>query len=107
MLVALISSSTYKPPHINEDVFTTNPLSGEIDAVNEPLFNMNVSNDKLAILILVKPLPSPMNDEPDLAITFPPVINNPPLILKLPDTNVLVPISNPLFGEITASTEPD
>ena len=88
-------------------MFTTNPLLGEIDAVNEPLFNIEVSNAKLAILMLVIPLPSPINDEPDDIITLPPVTNNPPLTLKLPDTNVLVPISKPLFGEITASNEPD
>ena len=68
---------------------------------------MNVSNDKLAILILVNPLPSPKKTEPDLAIIFPPLTNIEPVTLKLPDTNVLVPISNPLFGDITASTEPD
>ena len=89
------------------DVFTTNPLSGEIDAVNEPLFNIGVSNAKLAILIFLNPLPSPINDDPEDAIIFPPVMNNPPLTLKLPDTNVRVPISNPLFSDITASTEPD
>jgi len=63
---------------------------------------MNVSNDKLAMLIFVIPLPSPMNVEPDETITFPPVTNNPPLTLRLPDTNVLVPISKPLSGDITA-----
>ena len=52
-------SSTYKPPQILAEAFTTNPLSGEIDAVNEPLFNMNVSNDKFEILMFVRPLPSP------------------------------------------------
>ena len=73
---------------------------GEIDAVTLPLFNKNVSNDKLAILILDNPLPSPIKVEPLAAITLPPVTNNPPLTLKLPDTNVLVPICNPKFGEI-------
>ena len=67
-------------------MFTTNPLSGEIDAVAEPLFNIEVSNDKLAIVMLVKPLPSPKNVEPLAATIFPPltivepVTNNPPLI---------------------------
>ena len=68
---------------------------------------MNVSNDKLAILIFRNPLPSPKNTEPEFATTFPPVTNNEPVTLRLPDTNVLVPICNPLFGDITASTEPD
>ena len=57
--------------------------------------------------MLVNPLPSPKKVEPEVAIIFPPVTNNPPLTLKLPDTNVLVPISKPLFGEITAWNEPD
>ena len=33
---------------------------------------------------------------------FPPVTKREPVTLRLPDTNVLVPICNPLFGEITA-----
>ncbi len=65
MLDAVIVFPTYKLPQIDADVFTTNPLSGEIDAVNEPLFNKNASNAKLAIVILFNPLPSPMNIEPD------------------------------------------
>ena len=49
----------------------------------EPLFNMNVSNDKLAILILYNPLPSPTNVEPDPCnTTLPPVTNKPPLTFK-------------------------
>jgi len=56
---ALNLPSTYESPQTNEDVLTTNPLSGEIDAVTLPLFNINVSNDKLAMLIFVNPLPSP------------------------------------------------
>ena len=63
-------------------MFTTNPLSGEIDAVAEPLFNIEVSNDKLAIVMLVKPLPSPSYLEPLATITFPPVTNNPPLTFR-------------------------
>jgi hypothetical protein len=59
IVVALKLSLTYKFPQIDADAFTTNPLSGEIDAVNEPLFNMNVSNDMFAKLIFVNPLPSP------------------------------------------------
>ena len=57
--------------------------------------------------MLVNPLPSPTKAEPEESITFPPVTNNPPLTLKLPETNVLVPISKPLSGEITACTEPE
>ena len=99
--------STLKFPLIDADALTTNPKFGESTVVNEPLCKSEVSNDKLAILMLVNPLPSPTNDEPDDTITLPPVTNNPPLILSEPDIFVLVPISNPLLGDITASTEPD
>jgi len=76
--------------------------------VNEPLFNINVSNDKLAILILYNPLPSPTNVEPlPFNTIFPPVTNNPPLTDNDDDILVFVFTSNPLLGEITASTEPD
>ena len=51
--------SEYVLPYILADVLTTNPLFGDIDAVNEPDFNIFVSNDRFAILIFVKPLPSP------------------------------------------------
>ena len=52
--------------------------------------------------MLVNPLPSPTNDEPEDKITLPPVTNNPPLTLSEPDIDVFVPTSNPLLGEITA-----
>ena len=70
--------------------------------MNEPLCKSEVSNDKLAMLMLVNPLPSPTNAEPDDNITFPPVTNKPPLTLSEPDIDVFVPTSNPLSGEITA-----
>ena len=56
---------------------------------------------------MVKPLPSPTNDEPDDKFIFPPVTNNPPLTDNDADILVFVFTSNPLFGEITASAEPD
>ena len=89
-------------------MLTTNPLSGEIDAVTEPLFNKNVSNDKFAILILLKPLPSPTYVEPLWSTIFPPLTNTLPLTVNEPE-NILTFVftSNPLFGEITPSTEPD
>ena len=99
--------ATYISPQIDADVFTTNPLSGEIDAVNEPDFIIDVSNAKLAIVIFVNPLPSPINPEPLAAITLPPVTNKLPVILTPPTILAVVLTSNPLLGEITASTEPD
>ena len=81
---------------MDADVFTTNPKSGEIVAVNEPLCKRLVSNAKLAILIFVIPLPSPTNFEPDDKITSLPVINNPPVI------EVSTFISSPRLGDMTA-----
>jgi len=76
--------------------------------VNEPLFNMNVSNDKLAILILYNPLPSPTNVEPlPLRIILPPVTNNPPLTDNDADTFTFVFTTSPRLGDITAVAEPD
>jgi hypothetical protein len=46
-------------PSIKDDVFTTNPKFGDILAIAEPDCNSDVSNDKLAMLIFVNPLPSP------------------------------------------------
>jgi hypothetical protein len=102
ILLALRLFPTYTSPQILADAFTTNPLSGEIDAVNEPLFNINVSNDIFAKLIFVKPLPSPINVEPLATITFPPLTNTEPLTVNEPE-NILTDVltSNPLFGDIT------
>ena len=99
--------ATYTSPQIDADVFTTNPLSGEIDAVNEPDFIIDVSNAKLAIVILVNPLPSPMNVLPDAATKFPPVTNIEPVTLKLPAILADVLTCNPLLGEISAWNEPE
>ena len=67
---------------MDADVFICNPKFGEISAVALPLSNKEVSNDKLAMFILVNPLPSPMNDEPLAIITSLPVTNIPPLTLS-------------------------
>ncbi len=107
MLFAKILFDTVKLPSIDADVFTTNPKSGDILAIAEPDCNKDVSNDKLAILILVNPLPSPTNPEPVAAIIFPPVTNIEPVTLKLPSILADVFTLNPLFGDIIASTEPE
>ncbi len=59
-------------------------------------------------MIFLNPLPSPINEEPDAAITFPPLTNTEPLTVSEPE-NILTDVftSNPLFGDITPSTEPD
>ena len=67
---------------MDADVFICNPKFGDISANAEPLSNSEVSNAKLAILILLKPLPSPMNVEPLAAITSLPVTNIPPLTCR-------------------------
>ena len=67
---------------MDADVFICNPKFGEISAVELPLSNKEVSNAKLAILILLKPLPSPTNVEPLAAIISLPVTNIPPLTLS-------------------------
>ena len=102
ILLALRLFPTYTSPQILAEAFTTNPLSGEIDAVNEPLFNMNVSNDIFAKLIFVKPLPSPTNAEPLWSTIFPPLTNTEPLTVNEPE-NILTDVftSNPKFGDIT------
>ena len=69
---------------------------------------MNVSNDKLAILILYNPLPSPTNVEPlPFNTILPPVTNNPPLTDNDDDIFAFVFTTNPLSGEIIAVAEPD
>ena len=63
-------------------MFICNPKFGEISAVALPLSNKEVSNAKLAMLILLNPLPSPMNDEPLATVISLPVTNIPPLTLS-------------------------
>ena len=87
-------------------MFICNPKFGDICAVALPLSNKEVSNAKLAILILLNPLPSPTNDEPLATITSLPVTNIPPLTCRDWDTLTPTFISNPLLGEITATAEP-
>ena len=72
MYDAVIPFCTYNPPYIDALALVTNPLLGEIDAVNEPDFNTAVSNAKFEILILYNPLPSPLNTEPDANTTSAP-----------------------------------
>jgi hypothetical protein len=67
---------------MDADVFICNPKFGEISAVALPLSNKEVSNAKLAMFILVNPLPSPMNDEPLAIVISLPVTNIPPLTLS-------------------------
>ena len=98
---AIISSCTFRLPLIDADTFTTNPKSGEISAVAEPLCSRFVSNARFAILIFRKPLPSPKNDDPDASTISLPLTNNPPVI------DVFTFTCNPLLGDISAVAEPE
>ena len=59
------------------------------------------------MLILYKPLPSPLNVEPDANVTSLPVTNILPVTWNEPVVVIFVFICNPKFGEIIAFTEPD
>ena len=61
-----------------------NPLFGDILADTDPELILNDSNDKFAILIFVKPLPSPKNAEP-LATIILPLDNIEPLTVNEPE----------------------
>ena len=75
-----------KLPSIDVDILICNPKSGDICAIAEPDCRSEVSNAKFAMLMFVKPLPSPINVEPLTTTIFPPltivepVTNNPPVI---------------------------
>ena len=58
--LATILPLTFKSPSIDADVFTTNPSTGEIDAVAEPLAILTDSSESAANGILNNPLPSPL-----------------------------------------------
>src|SRR5210317_1900385 len=53
---------TTKSPSIEDEVFTTNPSTGEIDAVAEPLAILNASPDNCDTGISNKFLPLPLNE---------------------------------------------
>ncbi len=59
---AVILPLTDKSPSIDDDVFTTNPKFGEIDAVAEPLAILNASSDNADNGILFNSEPSPLKE---------------------------------------------
>ena len=85
----------------------TKPRLGEILASAEPEFSNDVSNDRLAMLMFVKPLPSPIIILPLPTTKLLPVSNKPPLTFKEPVIVVGTFISNPLVSEISATADPD
>ena len=103
---AVILSLTTKSPPTLTPTFVTKPKLGDILASAEPEFNNSVSNDKLAIVIFVNPLPSPIIILPLPTTKLLPVKNNPPLTVNEPVIVVGTFTSNPLGSEITASADP-
>ena len=70
--IALADDDTIKLPLIFENVLTTNPVSGAIDAVAEPLAILLILNDKADSGIFVNPSPLPLKkDAPDTAFITP------------------------------------
>ena len=72
-------------------VLISNPLSGEIEAVAEPLVILNASCDRAFNGILNKPSPEPVNAEAET------------VVWKYADTFVL----KPSIGDTEADAEPD
>ena len=83
--------------------FTTNPSTGEIDAVAEPLAILLISNARADCGISNNPLPLPLKNEP-VVIWIPPLTNKLPL--KVEPLTIEV-TKNPLSGLTEAVTEPD
>ena len=104
---AVILSLTTKVPPTFTPTFVTKPKLGEILASAEPEFNNSVSNDKFAMLMFVKPLPSPIIILPLPTTKLLPVTTIPPVINNEPVTVVSTFISNPLSSLISATAEPD
>ena len=102
----MLSLTTKLPPTLTP-TFVTKPKLGEILASAEPEFSNSVSNDKLAIVIFVNPLPSPSNILPLPAVILLPVTTIPPVTNNEPVRVVFTFISSPLASEITATAEPD
>ena len=79
---SLNDDDTIKLPLNAENVLTSNPLSGEIDAVTEPddinVLN-NASGDNAERGILFNPAPLPEKNEPVATLMFPPLTNNEPV----------------------------
>ena len=84
-------------------MFTSNPSFGDIDAVALPLNIFVESIAKLASVILLRNLPSPIKNEPLLTNTLPVTsiepVNSEPLSADF--------TINPKLGDTDAVTEPD
>ena len=99
-----------------ENVFTTNPSFGEIDAVAEPLLILFNSNAKADSGISNKSLPLPKNDDVTvLAVTLP-LIKTEPVNICLssasspntfePDENITVDSMNVTFNSVAVIVPP-
>ena len=111
MFVIPLPSPVITPPTFNDSEILTEPLRdvnilpvipvsntlnspvSEIDAVYEPLSNLFNVSAKLAISMLVKPLPSPSNIPP------PPTLTEPEVVIE--------PVNcEPLLGAVTTKVSP-
>ena len=77
---------------------TTNPSSGEVDAVTEPLNIFDVSKSAIAAAGMLNNFsPEPLKAEPDCTLTSPKKVE--PLSTEV--------TTNPSSGDVDAVTEPD
>ena len=104
--MGLADDETIKLPLIVVNVFTTNPLFGEIDAVAEPLaikFESNASSVKAERGISDNPNPLPLKNPPPIGIVILPLTE----ILPLKVEPLAIEVTNkPVSGATEAVTLP-
>ena len=104
--VGLADDETTKLPLIVVNVFTTNPLFGEIDAVAEPLvirFDTNASSVKAERGISDNPTPLPLKNPLPFGIITEPLTEILPLKVEPLTTEVT---NKPVLGATDAVTLP-
>ena len=110
---AVILPLTNKSPSIEDEVFTTNPKFGEIDAVAEPLAILNASSDNADKGILFNSEPSPANEPLNELLTWSTIINGTSKVSDIEtlpvNSDFTEPVPNTLntpSGDTDALTEP-
>ena len=104
--VGLADDETTKLPLIVVNVFTTNPLFGEIDAVAEPLvilLEISASTVKAERGISDNPAPLPLKNPPPIGIVIEPLTEILPLNVE---PLAIDSTKNPLSGATDAVTLP-
>jgi hypothetical protein len=71
----VFEADTIRLPLILENVLTSNPLSGVIDAVTLPLAILKIVNESADSGISDNPLPEPEKNEPVATLILPPLTN--------------------------------